>query len=244
MLRSVLRRTLSLNTTPDLDTIDAMPAEPMQDPDAPSSCPARPDSATSGEDKDAQGIRDATRGNLRRGDELLALRPMWTRPELPLRKDLGPGSCSRATSEDMERRLSGQSELSSVARRRFVGGRYVDASRLDRGDRLDRRRLFARLVQSDVSQRTSATSVVDSVGSDTSRRLALQCCEPSRSRWSCRRARQPRTTYATLPSAQRRLDVAQYQSVPSQQADQVHAADRENHQIKPIAVCISTDKVV
>lgn len=167
MLRSVLRRTLSLNTTPDLDTIDAMPAEPIEDPDAPIIVP-----------KPGQILRRAARTKMRKasGDSTRGSLASRRRAPRSSTDDLStaPSEGSRAwelqhsSAEDMERRHSGHSEMSSNA--------DDDSSVGDSSSRPVSTEATDSIVdaysrdsyQSDASQRTSLTSAVDSTGSDAS----------------------------------------------------------------------------
>ncbi|GAC93514.1 potential regulator of cell polarity [Pseudozyma hubeiensis SY62] len=168
MLRSVLRRTLSLNTTPDLDTIDAMPVEPVEDPDAPIIVP-----------KPGQILRRAARTKMRKasGDSTRgSLASRRRAPRSSTDADAStPSEGSRAwelqrqsSTEEMERRHSGQSEVSS--------GADDDSSAGDTSSRPVSTEAADSIVdaysrdsyQSDISQRTSFTSVVDSTGSDAS----------------------------------------------------------------------------
>ncbi|SPO25436.1 uncharacterized protein UTRI_03146_B [Ustilago trichophora] len=253
MLRSVLRRTLSLNTTPDLDTMDAMPAEPIEDPDAPIIVP-----------KPGQILRRAARTKMRKasGDS--------TRGSLASRRRAPPSSTdadaagvpsegSRAwelqqgDAEDMERRHSGQSEISS--------GADDDSSAGDSSSRPVSTEATDSIVDaysrdsyhSDASQRTSLTSVVDSAGSDTNTSGAsigqAELDSPS----------PPHTptqdSYATLASTQPISDgikqlvvqgrendaYRQAQQTPSRIADPLETTRPDvkaasNNQIKPIPV--------
>ncbi|KAJ9479083.1 Protein ZDS1 [Pseudozyma hubeiensis] len=168
MLRSVLRRTLSLNTTPDLDTIDDMPVEPIEDPDAPIIVP-----------KPGQILRRAARTKMRKasGDSTRgSLASRRRAPRSSTDADAStPSEGSRAwelqqqsSTEEMERRHSGQSEISS--------GADDDSSAGDSSSRPVSTEAADSIVdaysrdsyQSDISQRTSFTSVVDSTGSDAS----------------------------------------------------------------------------
>lgn len=168
MLRSVLRRTLSLNTTPDLDTIDAMPAQPIQDPDAPIIVP-----------KPGQILRRAARTKMRKASGDSGRGSLASRRRAPRSSTdadtSAPSEGSRtwelqkqSSTEEMERRHSGQSEFSS--------GADDDSSAGDSSSRPVSTEATDSIVdaysrdsyQSDVSQRTSFTSVVDSTGSDAS----------------------------------------------------------------------------
>ncbi|CBQ73075.1 conserved hypothetical protein [Sporisorium reilianum SRZ2] len=167
MLRSVLRRTLSLNTAPDLDTIDAMPAEPIVDPDAPIIVP-----------KPGQILRRAARTKMRKasGDSTRGSLASRRRAPRSSTDDVtsNPSEGSRAwelqqdSAEDMERRHSGQSELSSNADDDSSAGdsssRPVSTEATDSIVDAYSRDSY----QSDASQRTSLTSAVDSTGSDAS----------------------------------------------------------------------------
>ena len=165
MLRSVLRRTLSLNTTSDLDTIDAMPAEPIEDPDAPIIVP-----------KPGQILRRAARTKMRKasGDSTRGSLASRRRGPRSSTDDVTstPSEGSRAwelqqsNADDMERRHSGQSELSS--------GADDDSSAGDSSSRPVSTEATDSIVdaysrdsyQSDVSHRTSLTSAMDSAVSD------------------------------------------------------------------------------
>ncbi|TKY85803.1 hypothetical protein EX895_005344 [Sporisorium graminicola] len=167
MLRSVLRRTLSLNTTPDLDTIDAMPAEPIEDPDAPIIVP-----------KPGQILRRAARTKMRKasGDSTRGSLASRRRAPRSSTDDVSsaPSEGSRAwelqhsSTEDMERRHSGHSELSSNADDDSSAGdsssRPVSTEATDSIVDAYSRDSY----QSDASQRTSLTSAVDSTGSEAS----------------------------------------------------------------------------
>lgn len=243
MLRSVLRRTLSLNTTPDLDTMDAMPAEPIEDPDAPIIVP-----------KPGQILRRAARTKMRKasGDSTRGSLASRRRAPRTSTDAEAPSEGSRAwelqqsSAEDMERRHSGQSELSS--------GADDDSSAGDTSSRPVSTEATDSIVDaysrdsyhSDASQRTSVTSVVDGAGSETSAPDgSILQAEPET-------FSPPHTptqdSYATLPSA---IDSAKRPALssqarendvsrPVQYPDQLETPrpDRvaSNNQIKPIPV--------
>nr|CDI53552.1 conserved hypothetical protein [Melanopsichium pennsylvanicum 4] len=200
MLRSVLRRTLSLNTTPDLDTIDAKPADPVEDPDAPIIVP-----------KPGQILRRAARTKMRKasGDSTrgsLASRRRAPRSSTDVDAAGAPSEGSRAwelqqtDSEDMERRHSGHSELSS--------GADDDSSAGDSSSRPVSTEATDSIVDaysrdsyhSDVSQRTSVTSVFDSANSNhntpsgSTGQLEMQSLSPPHT--------PTQDSYATLPTTQ------------------------------------------
>ena len=249
MLRSVLRRTLSLTTAPDLDTMDAMPAEPIEDPDAPIIVP-----------KPGQILRRAARTKMRKasGDSTrgsLASRRRAPRSSTDADAAGAPSEGSRAwelqqsNAEDMERRHSGQSEISS--------GADDDSSAGDSSSRPVSTEATDSIVDaysrdsyhSDVSQRTSVTSVVDSASSDTNMAAgSVGPAEPDSPSPPHTPTQDSYTTLSSMDSSQQKQAGLQAREndawSPSQQTrvpdpletPRPDAKVASNHQIKPIPV--------
>lgn len=246
MLRSVLRRTLSFNTTPDLDTVDAVPPAAIEeDPDAPIIVP-----------KPGQILRRAARTKMRKasGDATrgsLALRRRAPRSSTD--PDTGaPSEGSRAwelqqsEAEDMERRHSGQSELSS--------GADDDSSNGDSSSRPVSTEATDSIVdaysrdsyQSDASQRTSVTSTADSTGSDSITPGASIGQAESESTSPPLTPTQdsfaPMPTYPAVDGSKRKIDSSRPVQQPAVRlVDPLETPRQEskvvgNNQIKPISV--------
>ncbi|PWZ02247.1 hypothetical protein BCV70DRAFT_230393 [Testicularia cyperi] len=159
MLRSVLRRTLSLNTGSDLDTVDAVPSEPVEDPDAPIIVP-----------KPGQILRRAARTKIRKASTDSTSRGSLAARRRGTHGGTDSDSASEggrawelrsSSAEAMERRQSGHSEVSSAA--------DDDSSAGDSSSRPASAEATDSIVEaysrdsyhSDASQRTSLTSYVD-----------------------------------------------------------------------------------
>lgn len=233
MLRSVLRRTLSLNTTPDLDTIDAMPTEPIEDPDAPIIVP-----------KPGQILRRAARTKMRKASGDSTRGSLASRRRAPRSSTDADGSApsegSRAwelqqqsSTEEMERRHSGLSELSSGGDDSSSAGetssRPVSTEAADSIVDAYSRDSY----QSDVSQRTSFTSVVDSTKSDAS--LTSGATGRADSERSSSPPHTPTQESITVsPFAQPSQDDHQHRQDASRVSDPLETPRPD--QIKPIAV--------
>lgn len=238
MLRSVLRRTLSLNTTPDMDTMDAVPPEPVEDPDAPIIVP-KPGQILrrAARTKMRKASGDATRGSL--ASRRRAPRSSTDADAIAITEGSRAWELQQSSAEDMERRHSGQSELSS--------GADDDSSAGDSSSRPVSTEATDSIVdaysrdsyQSDVSQRTSVTSVVDGATYDSN------ASGGSGGRVEAESPSPPHTptqdSYTTLPAPLPAIDGADWKADLTQTQTESPETPRpdskiNNNQIKPIAV--------
>ncbi|SPC62496.1 uncharacterized protein UHOD_04294 [Ustilago sp. UG-2017b] len=241
MLRSVLRRTLSLNTTPDMDTMDAVPSEPIEDPDAPIIVP-----------KPGQILRRAARTKMRKASGDASRGSLASRRRAPRSSTdadavaVSEGSraweLQKSDAEDMERPHSGQSELSS--------GADDDSSAGDSSSRPLSTEATDSIVdaysrdsyQSDASQRTSVTSIVDAktydanVSGGSGGRVEVESPSPPHT--------PTQDSFTTLAAPLPAIDGADWKTGPIQpplqstESPETPRSDSKvnNNQIKPIAV--------
>ncbi|KAJ1032955.1 hypothetical protein NDA16_000234 [Ustilago loliicola] len=238
MLRSVLRRTLSLNITPDMDTMDAVPPEPVEDPDAPIIVP-KPGQILrrAARTKMRKASGDATRGSL--ASRRRAPRSSTDADAVAVSEGSRAWELQQSSAEDMDRRHSGQSELSSGADDDSSGGdsssRPVSTEATDSIVDAYSRDSY----QSDASQRTSVTSVVDgamydsNVSGGSGGRVEVESPSPPHT--------PTQDSFTTLPAPLPAIDGAERKAGSMQTQTESPETPRpegkvNNNQIKPIAV--------